>query len=349
MANRYKKEWIRDTKHGMTQDQITCRAKLQGTQQFQRCVLVACGFAARGSHGSCAVGVGATGHIWELQGPHAPALRHPFTVGCNSMHCMSGPMHDKHRWRARTSENGCVPRMLDSVDVRRRGKQRKRDRQVHSFGRQRRMCVCGPLDHSEQSESRRNFSRRATCCWAHYCHRNWNRRSGPLVGCWPKTVMYSCRMSLRAAWTEGMACLCGLFQLIRSVIAGATSCKLLKQCFLQSSYVFAGCVNWRHDISLRIVSTDLKCCLANFWQNATCSRRMSLRTASTELEKCRQGDMSQYNSFPQMSSTVVVCLCWLLQLTWSVVCRETSYKLLTKCHLQSSHVFAGCFYWVEEV
>jgi len=34
-----------------------------------------------------------------------------------------------------------------------------------------------------------------------------------------------------------------VFQLIRSVIAGATSCKLLKQCFLQSSYVFAGCVN----------------------------------------------------------------------------------------------------------
>ena len=58
---------------------------------------------------------------------------------------------------------------------------------------------------------------------------------------------------------------------------------------------------------------------------------------------------SQYNNLPQMSSTVVVCLCGLLQLTWSVVCRETSYKLLTKCHLQSSHVFAGCFYWVEEV
>ena len=58
---------------------------------------------------------------------------------------------------------------------------------------------------------------------------------------------------------------------------------------------------------------------------------------------------SQYNNLPQMSSTVVVCLCGLLQLTWSVVCRETSYKLLTKCHLQSSHAFAGCFYWVEEV
>ena len=68
---------------------------------------------------------------------------------------------------------------------------------------------------------------------------------------------------------------------------------------------------------------------------------MSLRTASTELKRCRQGDMSQ--KFRQISSTVVVCLCGLLRLSWNVVGSKTSFTIvLSKCLLQSSHVFAVC-------
>ena len=59
-----------------------------------------------------------------------------------------------------------------------------------------------------------------------------------------------------------------------------------RKCLLQLSYVFADCFNW-----LEVLSAGRR--LTNFWQNATYSRRMSLRAASTELKRCRQGHIGK--------------------------------------------------------
>ena len=85
-----------------------------------------------------------------------------------------------------------------------------------------------------------------------------------------------------------VACLCGLLRLSwRSV--GKETCHntiVFRKCLLQLSYVFADCFNW-----LEVLSAGRR--LTNFWQNATYSRRMSLRAASTELKRCRQGDIGK--------------------------------------------------------
>ena len=72
----------------------------------------------------------------------------------------------------------------------------------------------------------------------------------------------------------------------------------------QLSYVFADCVDWVELLSARM--------------HVFYSRRMSLPTSSTELNCCI-GKETRHNSFRQISSTVVLCLCGLLRLSWIVV------------------------------
>ena len=88
-----------------------------------------------------------------------------------------------------------------------------------------------------------------------------------------------------------------------------------------------GCVNGEHDISLRIVSTDLKCCLQGDVLQTFDKMPPTVVACLCGLLRLSWrgvGKETCHNSFPQMSSTVVVCLCGLLQLSWSVVGTEKS-------------------------
>ena len=121
----------------------------------------------------------------------------------------------------------------------------------------------------------------------------------------------------------------GMFQICVSLahVLSAPTGRKCSQTGCYDVYVFADCVDWvellsakrhvfySHRMSLRTASTELKCCRQGdmsqyFSSNVFYSCRMSLRTASTELKCCRQGDIF-YNSFEQMSPTVVACLCGL--------------------------------------
>ena len=88
--------------------------------------------------------------------------------------------------------------------------------------------------------------------------------------------------------------------------------------------------------------------------------RMSLRTAATKTRENRQGILYvfadcvawvvSWRMSLRTASTKSLILLVLKKLThdligsmtWNFVAGETSYKLVKKCLLQSSHVFAGC-------